>query len=97
VLRRIFGLKGDEVTGGCRKLHIEELHGLYSSPSTIRMIKSRRMKLAGHRARMGQKRNAYRILMEKPEGRRSLEDQGLGGWIILKGNLLDRIGWYGLD
>jgi hypothetical protein len=52
VLRRIFGPKRDEVTGGKRKLHIEELHNLYSSPSIIRMIKSRRMRCAGHVARM---------------------------------------------
>jgi hypothetical protein len=54
VLRRIFGPKRDEVTGGWRKLHNEQLHNLYSSPSIIRMIKSRRMRLAGHVARMGE-------------------------------------------
>jgi hypothetical protein len=53
VLRRIFGPKRDEVTGGWRKLHNEELHNLYSSPSIIRMIKSRRMRWAGHVARLG--------------------------------------------
>jgi hypothetical protein len=53
VLRRIFGPKRDEVTGGWRKLHNEELHGLYSSPSIIRVIKARRMRWAGHVARMG--------------------------------------------
>jgi hypothetical protein len=58
VLRRIFGLKGDEVIGGWRKMYNEELHNLYSLPSIIRMIKSRRMRLAGHVARMGEKRNA---------------------------------------
>jgi hypothetical protein len=52
------------------KLHNEELHNLYSSPSIIRMIKSRRMRWAGHVARMGEKRNAYRILVGKPEGRK---------------------------
>jgi hypothetical protein len=61
VLRRIFGLKRDEVTGGWRKLHNEELHNLHSSPNIIR-IKSRRIRWAGHVARMGEKRNAYRIL-----------------------------------
>jgi hypothetical protein len=71
VLRRIFGPKRDEVTGDWRKLHHEELHRLYSSPSIIRMIKSRRMRWAGHVARMGEKRNAYRIL-GKPEGKRPL-------------------------
>jgi hypothetical protein len=54
MLRRIFGPKRDEVTGGCRKLHNEELHNLYSSPSIIRMIMSRRMKWAGNAARMGE-------------------------------------------
>jgi hypothetical protein len=67
VLRRIFGLKRDEVTGGWRKLHNEELHNLYSSPNKIRMIKSRRMRWGWHVARMGELRNAYRILAEKPE------------------------------
>jgi hypothetical protein len=61
------------VTGGWRKLHNEELHNLYSSPSIIRMIKSRRMIWAGHVARMGEKRNPYRILVGKPEGKRPLE------------------------
>jgi hypothetical protein len=54
VLRRIFGIKGDEVTGSWRKLHNEELHNLYSSPSIIRIIKCRRMRWAGHVARMGE-------------------------------------------
>jgi hypothetical protein len=53
MLRRIFGPKRDEVTGGWRKLHNEELHGLYSSPSIIRVFKARRMRWAGHVARMG--------------------------------------------
>jgi hypothetical protein len=70
VLRRIFGPQRDEVTGGLRKLYNEELYKLYSSPSIIRMIKSSRMRWAGHVARMGEKRNAYRILVGKPEGRR---------------------------
>jgi hypothetical protein len=65
---RIFGPKRDEETGGRRKLHNEELHNLYSSPSIIRIIKSRRIRWAGHVARMGEKRNAYRILVGKPEG-----------------------------
>jgi hypothetical protein len=68
VLRRIFGPKRDEVTGGWRKLHNEELRDLYSSASIIRIIKSRRMRWAGHVARMGEKRNAYRLLVGKPEG-----------------------------
>jgi hypothetical protein len=69
MLRRVFGPKRDEVTGGRRKLHNEELHNLYSSPSIIRKIKSRRMRLSGHIARIGEKSNAYRILVEKPEGK----------------------------
>jgi hypothetical protein len=71
VLRRIFGPKREDVTGGWRKLHNEELHNLYSSPSIIRMIKSRRI-WAGHVTRMGEKGNAYRILVGKPEGKRPL-------------------------
>jgi hypothetical protein len=66
---RIFGPKRDEVTGDWRKLHEEELHRLYSAQSII--IKSRRMRCAGHVARMGAKSNAYRILVGKPEGKRA--------------------------
>jgi hypothetical protein len=72
VLRRIFGPKREEVIGGWRKLHSEELHNLYSSPSIIIITKSRRMRWAGHIARMGAKRNEYRILVGKPEGKRPL-------------------------
>jgi hypothetical protein len=72
MLRRIFGSKEDEVIGGWRKLDNEELHNLYWSPSIIRMIKSRRIRWTGHVARMGEKRNAYRILVGKPEGKRPL-------------------------
>jgi hypothetical protein len=72
VLRRVFGPKRDEVTREWRKLHNEELHDLYSSPSIIRIMKARRMILAGHVARMGERRNAYRLLVRKPEGRRPL-------------------------
>jgi hypothetical protein len=70
VLSRIFSPKRDEVTGDCRKLHNETLHNLYSSPNIIRIIKSRRW--AGHVARMGEKRNAYRISVGKPEEKRPL-------------------------
>jgi hypothetical protein len=73
VLRRIFGLKRDEVTGDWRKLHNGELHNLYSSPDIIRQIKSRRVRWAGHVARMGEGRNMYRVLVGKPEGKRPLE------------------------
>jgi hypothetical protein len=72
VLRRIFGPKRDRVTGGWRKLHNEELHNLYSSPSIIRITKSRRMRWAGHVAQMGEKRNGYRLLVGKPKGKRPL-------------------------
>jgi hypothetical protein len=70
VLRRIFGPKRDEVTGGWRKLRNEELPDLYSSPSIIRIMKARRMRWARHVARMGEKRNAYMLLVGKrPLGR----------------------------
>jgi hypothetical protein len=64
VLRGIFGPRRDEVTGEWRKLHIGELHNLYSSPDIIRQIKSRRMRWAGHAARMGDGRDMYRVLVE---------------------------------
>jgi hypothetical protein len=67
VLRRIFGPKGFEVTGGWRILHNEELHNLYSSPSIIIMIKSRRMSCTGYVARIGERRNTCRILVGKPD------------------------------
>jgi hypothetical protein len=63
VLKRIFGPKRDEVTGSWRKLHNEELHGLYSSPSIVRVIKARRISWVGHVARMGEVRGAYNILV----------------------------------
>jgi hypothetical protein len=72
MLRKIFGSKRDEVTGEWRKLHNEELRDLYFSPSIIRIIKSRRMRWEGHVARMGEKRNAYRLLVGKTEGKRPL-------------------------
>jgi hypothetical protein len=72
VLRRIFGPKRDEVTREWRRLHNKELYALYSSPNIIRVIKSRRLRWAGHVARMGERRGAYRGLVGKPEGRRPL-------------------------
>jgi hypothetical protein len=69
VLRKIFGLKKDEVIGGWRKLHNEELHNLYSLSGIIRMIKSRRMRWRGHVARVGENRNAYRILVGRQKER----------------------------
>ena len=70
VLRRIFGPRRDEVTGEWRRLHNEELDDFYSSPNIVRVIKSRRMRWAGHVARVGEEIGVYRILLEKPEGRR---------------------------
>jgi hypothetical protein len=73
VLRRIFGPKRDEVTEEWRKLHNKELHDLYSSPSIIRIIMSRRMRWEGHVARIGEKKkNAYRLLVGKPKGEKPL-------------------------
>jgi len=95
VLRRIFGPKRDEVTGEWRKLHNEDLNDLYSSPNIIRVIKSRRMRLAGHVARMGERRGVYRGFVAKSEekgplGRprhrwadniqMDLQEVGCGGW-----------------
>jgi hypothetical protein len=93
---RIFGPKRDEVTSDWRKLHNEELHNLCSSPSIIRMIESRRMRWTGHVARMEEKRNAYRILVEKPEGKRPL-GRSRRRWVdnIIKD--LREIGWNGVD
>jgi hypothetical protein len=72
VLRRISGPKRDEIIGGWTKLRNEECYNLYSSPNIIRMTKSRRMSWAGHVACMGEKRNAYIVLVGKPEGQRPL-------------------------
>ena len=72
VLRRIFGLRRDEVSGEWRRVHNEELNDLYSSPNIVRLIKSRRMRWAGHVARMCEERGVYRVLVGKPEGRRPL-------------------------
>jgi hypothetical protein len=72
VLRRIFGPKGDEVTGEWRKLHSRELHNLYSSPVNFKQNKSRRMRWAVHVACMGEGRNVYRVLVGKPDVKRPL-------------------------
>ena len=72
VLRRIFGPRRDKVTGEWRRLHNEELNDLYSSPIIVRVIKSRRMRWAGHVTRMGEERGVYRVLVGKPEGKRPL-------------------------
>jgi len=71
-LRRIFGPRRDEVTGEWRRLHNEELNNLYSSPNIVPMIKSRRMRWAGHVACMGEETGVHRVLVGKPEGRRPL-------------------------
>jgi hypothetical protein len=96
VLWRVFEPKGDEVTGGWRKLHTEELHNLYSSPIIIRMIMSRRMRLAGHVGRMGAKRNAYRILLGKPEGKTPL-GRPKCKWVDNIKMDLREVGWDGVD
>jgi hypothetical protein len=99
VLRRIFGPKRDGVTGGWRKLHNVELHHLYSLPSTIRIIKSRRMRWAGHVARM-EKNNVYRLMVGKPEGKRPLGKPRRRWTDKIKVDLLERglsvVDWIGL-
>jgi hypothetical protein len=96
VLRRIFGPKRDEVTGEWRKLHNEELHDLYSSPSIIRIIKSRRMRWAGHVERMREKRNACRLLVGKPEGKRPL-GRSRRRWVDNIRMDLGEVGWGDVD
>jgi len=71
-LRRIFGPKRDEETREWRRLHTEELNDLYCSPNIFRVIKSRRMRWVGYVARMGERRDAYRVLGGEPEGKRQL-------------------------
>jgi hypothetical protein len=95
VLRR-FGPKRDEVMGGWRELHNEELRDLYSSPSIIRMIKLRRMRWAGHVARMRKKTNTYRLLLGKPEGKRPL-GRPRCRWVYNIKMDFGKIGWGGVD
>jgi hypothetical protein len=96
VLRRIFGPKRDDVTGELRKLQNKELHDLCSSPSIIRIMMMRRMRWAGHVARMEEKGKAYRLLVGKPEGWRRLGRQKRG-W--LDNIMLDlvEVGWGDVD
>jgi hypothetical protein len=83
LLRKIFGPERDELTNECRKLHTEELNDLYCSPNIIRVIKSRRMRWAGHVAHMG-RRGVYRLFVGKTEERDHLGDTGIDGRIILR-------------
>jgi hypothetical protein len=94
VLRRIFGPKRDEVTGGWRELHNEELHNVYSSPSIIRLIKGDEM--GGSYSKNGEKRKGYRILVGNPEGKRPLGRKRRRWVDIIKMNLRE-IGWVGMD
>ena len=84
VLWRMFGPKRDNITREWRKLYNEEFNDLYCSPNVIRVIKSRRMKWAGHVTHMGESVGVYRVLMGKPEGKSSLLDPGIDGRIILR-------------
>jgi hypothetical protein len=96
LLRRIFGSKKDEVTGEWKQLQNEKLCDLYSSPSIIRIIKSRRMRWAGHVARMGKKRNAYRPLVGKPERKRPLR-RSRCRWVDNIRMDLGEVGWGDVD
>jgi hypothetical protein len=96
VMRRIFGPKRDEETGEWRKLHNEELRDLYSSPSIIRIIKSRRMRWAGHVAQMEEKRNMCGSLVGKPEEKRPLRKPGLR-WMDNIRMDLGEVGWGDID
>jgi hypothetical protein len=96
VLRRIYGLKRDEVMGKWRKFYNKELRDLYSSPSIIRKIKLRRMTWAGHVARMGEKRNVYRLLVGKAEGKSPLERPRCR-WVDNIRMDLGEVGWGHVD
>jgi len=97
VLRRLFGPKRDEVTGEWRKLHNEELSDLHSLPNVVLVVKSRRMRWAGHVARMGEGRGVHRVLVGKRGGKRSLGDPGVDGRIILRWIFRKWEGVVGLD
>jgi hypothetical protein len=84
VLRRVFGPKRDEVTAEWRKLRNEELSDLYSLPSIVRVVKSRRMRWVGHVALMGERRGVRRVLVGKPEGKNQRGDPDVDGRIILR-------------
>jgi len=84
VLRRIFGPRRDEVTGEWRRMHNDEQNDLYSSPNIMRVIKSRRMRWAGHVARMVEERGVLRVLVGRLEGKNHWGDLVVDGWIILR-------------
>jgi len=84
VLRKIFGPKRDEVTGEWRNLYNEELNDLYSLPNIVRVVKWRRMRWAGHMARVGEDRSVRRVLVRNPEGKRPLGGEDVDGRIILR-------------
>jgi hypothetical protein len=94
--RKIFGPKGDEVTGEWRKLHNEELRDLYSSPSIIRIMKWSRIRWAGHVARLGEKRDVFRLLAGKPEGKRPL-GRPKRRWVDNIRMNLGEVGWEDAD
>ena len=84
ILRRVFGPNREEVTGERRKLHKEDLRDLYSLPNIVRVVKSRRMRWAGHEARMGEGRGVHRVLVGKPNGKSHWGDPDVDGRIILR-------------
>ena len=96
VLRKIFGPRRDEVTGEWRKLHNEKLSDLYSSPNIVRVIKSRRMRWAGHLARMGDRKGAHKVLVGKPEGKSPLGRPRHRWEDNIKRNLQE-LGYEGMD
>jgi hypothetical protein len=100
VLRRVFGPRRDDVKGEWRKLHNDELNDLYSLPNMVRVVKSRRMRWAGHVARMGEERGVHRVLVGKPEGMRPNIKRDLqkweGGWGDWMERAQDRETWRAL-
>jgi hypothetical protein len=96
-LRRIFGPKRDEVRGQWRKLHNGELHNFHLSADVIKQIKSGRMRWAGHVARMGEGRNVYRVLVEKPKENDHLKDQDVDGRMGSIWTLGKLVGGCGVD